>query len=676
MDPADAAAIKERVLAERQRRADEAAAEEERLRLEAAEKLRLKHLRFHDLPEGHKQKEQAEADTMLALARARAAKAEELLAQADAAHLSLMPKEGASLEAESKAVRVQAVETFVAVVLIAQESGDQTLEAAAYQHMALLRVSMAHWAERVAQAWAETRPDGKPLTGADRKEVRRRAAAQLGEVKLEMAVQLVAARAALEAARACYAAAGVVPGEAAAALSLGGVCMRLGDEAAALEALQSALELYQGDRAAPEGGPDEHAVDVTLNTLRMIMVRQGTMALYGRGTWIEREEEEEAEEEAAEGKEGDEGAKVPALRGGGEVVPSAVGAAVGSAADVAAAKAELARRPSNGAVPSSASLASHGGGGGGGGSGGGGLTEEERLERRAKAKEANTLYVLANMRWADAQSFGYEQEAERARCSFEAARALYAEVGNVRAEANCMQLVGSCLLRLSQARECEGQGSGGYVDYHHLGDAHCEGTLEETTASGECRELLWRAIEALLEAVALFEACGARLGLAHTLSALGAVRIALGGFEQRAMAEQEVARAVGEYAALEDWGNEGNAQATLRWLRAWGIAHGTSERAQDEFEQMRADKKHARQSKRKEYLAQKKARERKANGGKGKGKGRGRGRGRGRGGGGGDDGGEHHSGEDDEGAHHDDGDDEEEKHHSGDDDEEAEEAKE
>ena len=83
-------------------------------------------------------------------------------------------------------------------------------------------------------------------------------------------------------------------------------------------------------------------------------------------------------------------------------------------------------------------------------------------------------------------SFGYEQEAERARRSFEDARALYAEVGNKRGEANCLQLIGSCLLRLSQARDCEGQGSNGEVDYHQLGDAHCEGTLEETLASGEC----------------------------------------------------------------------------------------------------------------------------------------------------------------------------------------------
>ena len=53
MDDADG--VRERVLAERQRRAEEAAAEEERLRLEHEEKLRLKHLRFNNLDQAHQQ---------------------------------------------------------------------------------------------------------------------------------------------------------------------------------------------------------------------------------------------------------------------------------------------------------------------------------------------------------------------------------------------------------------------------------------------------------------------------------------------------------------------------------------------------------------------------------------------------------------------------------------------
>ena len=212
MDPAEAAALKERVLAERQRRADEAAAEEERLRLEAEEKLRLKHLRFNQLDEKTTLKEQAEADTMLALARARASKAEVLLADADAAHMSLMPGEGEALEAESKRVRVLAIETFVAVILIAQESGDQRLEAEAYQHMALLRLEMAHWAERATETWASADGGtGKPQGGQERKEMRRLEVALLERIKGEMALQLVAARAAFAAARGCYAAAQIVP---------------------------------------------------------------------------------------------------------------------------------------------------------------------------------------------------------------------------------------------------------------------------------------------------------------------------------------------------------------------------------------------------------------------------------------------------------------------------------
>ena len=398
MDPAEAAALKERVLAERQRRADEAAAEEERLRLEAEEKLRLKHLRFNQLDEKTTLKEQAEADTMLALARARASKAEVLLADADAAHMSLMPGEGEALEAESKRVRVLAIETFVAVILIAQESGDQRLEAEAYQHMALLRLEMAHWAERATETWASADGGtGKPQGGQERKEMRRLEVALLERIKGEMALQLVAARAAFAAARGCYAAAQIVPGEAAAALSLGGICMRLGDETAALEALESALELFQGPHGnGVGGGPDEHAVDTTLNTLRLIMVRQGTFALYGKGTWIEQEGEEEQEEDG-EGGQSEEGKrKVPQVRGDGEVAETARGAAVGSSEEVEAAEAELARQPSNGAVASSVQKQEAAERAGTSGEGSMALSPEEIAERRSKAKEANTLYVWAH----------------------------------------------------------------------------------------------------------------------------------------------------------------------------------------------------------------------------------------------------------------------------------------
>ena len=166
MDP-DAQALRARVEAERQRRADEAAAEE-RLRLEAEEALRRKHALRRTRGQRPLSRAGGEPNQPCygAIARKRAG---ELLEEADDAHMSLMPNKAIQLEARSVETRQTAVETYWNVVLIAQESGDEALEAKALHELAMLRIRMAGWAVRVDGGRADVdEPSGTAQTSWDR----------------------------------------------------------------------------------------------------------------------------------------------------------------------------------------------------------------------------------------------------------------------------------------------------------------------------------------------------------------------------------------------------------------------------------------------------------------------------------------------------------------------------
>eukprot|EP00936_MAST-01D_sp_MAST-1D-sp1_P002558 g2558.t1 len=630
MDPDAQAALRARVEAERQRRADEAAAEEERLRLEAEEALRRKHARFAALEDKDRFREQAESQTSLAMARLRAKRAGELLEEADDAHMSMMPKQATQLEAQSVETRQAAVETYWNVVLIAQESGDEALEAKALHELAMLRIRMAGWAVRVDGGRADVdEPSGTAQTSWDRLGGRGKFEPGVDGVKLEMAVQMTAARVALEGACKCYQAVDSAAGEAASSLTLGGVRMRLGDIYGAIEALERALALYQTN-AGPGGGEDPKGTDRTLNTMRMIMDREGDMERYGAGTWIEHEGEDEEEgggddedeDEDDDGLSGededgqDKGSSnkriegTPAAGGAaGDVADGAVGDSLAPYAQ--AAEAELARRESA-AGRSSISVGS---------TKDAAAQAEEKEAKRRKTKEANTLYVLANMRLTTSESRGYEGEAARAREAFENARTLYIEVGNKRAEANCLQLIGSANLRLAQSvdRRAHERADGKLDATGRRPPLRTAGILDEDCdeaepAEGETLELCEQAIDALTEACALYEAVEATLGLANTLCTLCTCRVFAGGTEQLEKGKEDVERAASLYMQLGDLGNASNARTTQRYVEARLIAKRTTSRLQDEFDQARKDKVRKRKQQRKKYLAEKAAREARARG--------------------------------------------------------------
>jgi tetratricopeptide (TPR) repeat protein len=235
------------------------------------------------------------------------------------------------------------------------------------------------------------------------------------------------ARAALDKAWPAFAEGKDRQGEANASQSLGAVCMRLGEIAAAKEALEAALYIYQDIS-------DPASEQVCLTALRMIMEREGElegMPLFGEGGYTSftegRAAEQAAEEKEQKEKEDAKAAEEAAAAAEKAEKAAADGVELAPPPAAAEEKAEEGRSPP--AAPQRLSIKQ--------------LSQQQRSDQ----KKANTLFVLGNMRLRDGDPAG-------ALKALGLSLLLYEGLDNLEARANCLQFLGVAKYQVLVACRC------------------------------------------------------------------------------------------------------------------------------------------------------------------------------------------------------------------------------